>query len=124
MTKRLLGFVLIALIGVAAVAAGAVAQGAREDGSRPGVRSGEPGSSAGVARGERGERGRFGAPSRVEKRSRAETRSGDGRPPSLGDPNRGMSGYYRNRIGMTPPSARGGRVGSRGGGGRGGGGRR
>ena len=99
MGKNLLGVALVALVGVAAVSAGAMAQGTGEDGARPTVRSAEPGSSGGVVAGEGGGGG-VGAPSRVEPRAGASVA------PSLGDPNRGMSGYYRNRIGMTPPSGR------------------
>jgi hypothetical protein len=111
MGKNLLGGALVALVGVAAVSAGAMAQGTGEDGARPTVRRAEPGSSGGVAPGDRGGSG-VGSPSRVEPRAGAPVA------PSLGDVNRGMSGYYRNRIGMTPPSGRLGGGGGRGSGGR------
>ena len=101
---------LVAVVAVAATSAGAMAQGTGEDGARPTVRPAEPGASGGVVAGEGGGKG-VGAPSRVEPRAGAPIA------PSLGDPNRGMSGYYRNRIGMTPPSGRSS------GGGRGSGGR-
>jgi hypothetical protein len=101
MTGRRAGLAVIALIGVAAVPASAMAQGTGEDGVPPAVRAAEPGWSAGVTPGGGdGNRGGVGAPGRVETRSR-----GVG-PPSLGNVNRGMSGYYRNRIGMTPPGGR------------------
>ena len=113
MTKRLLGVAVTAvmMIGIAGVSVSATAQSTREDTPR----LAEPGSSGGVARGERSGSG-------VDAPNRVETRSGSARPPSLGDPNRGMSGFYRNRIGMTPPSAR--RGSGRSSIGRGGGGRR
>jgi hypothetical protein len=116
MTKRLLGVAvvgLVGLVGMTAISASAMAQGTGSDGSRPTVRSAEPGSSGGVVAGEGGGGG-VGAPSRVEPRAGAPVA------PSLGDVDRGMSGYYRNRIGMTPPS---GRNGGWSGGGRGSGGR-
>jgi len=112
MGKNLLGVALVALVGVAAVSAAAMAQGSGGDGARSTVRPAEPGSPGRVAPGDGGGSG-VGSPSRVEPRAGAPVA------PSLGDVNRGMSGYYRNRIGMTPPS---GRLGG-GGSGRGSGGR-
>jgi translation initiation factor IF-2 len=118
MTRRREGLAVIALIGMVSLSASAVAQGTGEDGARPTVRAGEPVGSAGVTPGAgAGNRGGVGAPGGIE------TRSGAAGPPSLGDVNRGMSGFYRNRIGMTPPSGRFG-GGGPGGGGPGGGGRR
>jgi hypothetical protein len=99
MGKKLLGVAVGALIGVTAISASAMAQGTGADGSRPDVRSAEPGSSEGVVA---GEGGGVRAPGRVEPRAAAPVA------PSLGDVDRGMSGYYRNRIGTTPPSGRGG----------------
>jgi len=101
MMKRLLGVAAVGLVGVAAITVSAMAQGTGSDGSRPTVQSAGPGSSGRVIAGERSGSG-VGVPSRVEPRAGASVA------PSLGDVNRGMSGYYRNRTGMTPPSGRGG----------------
>ncbi len=101
MTKRLFGVAVSAvmLMGIAAAAGSAMAQGVGGDAPLSAAGSAENGSSGGVKRGER--RG-----GDVGTQKRAEPQSGSSRPPSLGSPNRGMSGYHRNSIGTTPPSAR------------------
>jgi len=89
----------VAVIGLIAAAPAAVAQSVGDDAQRTVERPSNSGSSVDSGGGEKSGSG-------VGADGSAAVRPGSVGPPALGNPNRGMSGYYRNSIGMTPPSGR------------------